>query len=395
MSTVLSHPVFRDAAADMESQGIRVTSAPVAGSKTYAVVGGRSSARWWLVPLQNGRVAASGLALFQPLLASARLQKCAALVLSLLGLGRFWAQECVYISGEPKFGRLFPGAPSHCYSWFTGTDSPHRKVAVQIMDINGGVLGFGKLTRSPAVGALLLREAAVLQRVRALGLKSAYVPSTLYVGPHEKGILLVTDTRKTMLTRSTTRFTATHRCFLHEMAVATAAGPRLLGAIADAFASRIANVRTRLSGDWARRLDAGVVLLRKQAHLRVPVALSHGDFTPWNTFVSRGRLYVFDWEYAEEDTPVSNDLIHFVLNQPCTRRLRAEQKLASAATSITQSWTGIRGDIATAMVVCYLLTQCLRQIEREPDCSPLSGGWDGAAEQAQLLDILIDTPAVP
>ena len=47
-----------------------------------------------------------------------------------------------------------------------------------------------------------------------------------------------------------------------------------------------------------------------------PPVLSHGHFTPWNTFFVDGRLYVFDWEYAERSNPAGYDLIHFLLSLP-------------------------------------------------------------------------------
>ena len=77
---------FREAMAGIETLGLRVTVQPSPSSLPYAIVGGRSNARYWLIPLTNGKVAASSFALFQPLLTSARLLKLAACVLSLLGL---------------------------------------------------------------------------------------------------------------------------------------------------------------------------------------------------------------------------------------------------------------------------------------------------------------------
>ncbi len=85
MLELLSHPVFREAITDIESLGVRVTTEPIAGSIPYAIVGGRSNARWWLLPLTNRKVTISGLALFQPILTSAKLMKHGVTTLSRLG----------------------------------------------------------------------------------------------------------------------------------------------------------------------------------------------------------------------------------------------------------------------------------------------------------------------
>ena len=37
----------------------------------------------------------------------------------------------------------------------------------------------------------------------------------------------------------------------------------------------------------------------------------HGDFTPWNTFVDDGQLFVFDWEYAQRSCPPLLDKYHW------------------------------------------------------------------------------------
>ena len=37
----------------------------------------------------------------------------------------------------------------------------------------------------------------------------------------------------------------------------------------------------------------------------------HGDFTPWNMFVEKNRLFVFDFEYAAKSYPPGLDRYHF------------------------------------------------------------------------------------
>ena len=37
----------------------------------------------------------------------------------------------------------------------------------------------------------------------------------------------------------------------------------------------------------------------------------HADFTPWNMFEEKGKLFVFDWEYAQMTYPPMLDRYHF------------------------------------------------------------------------------------
>lgn len=44
---------------------------------------------------------------------------------------------------------------------------------------------------------------------------------------------------------------------------------------------------------------------------RFPTAASHGDFTPWNVFVTGHRLSIIDWELGQSGMPALFDLFHF------------------------------------------------------------------------------------
>lgn len=390
MNDIFLRPVFKEAMADIATLGVQVHQHPTAGAKPYAVVGGRSNARWWLVPLENGRVAASGLALFQPLLASARATKAAASLLSVLGLSRLWVRNTVHIAGEAVLADDFPRGDGLSFAYFTGTDSPHRKVAVQVMDRRGNLKGFAKLARNPVVRTLLAHEAATLEQLQKLGLQSAQVPKVLFSGERNGSTLLVTDTLKTPWTRSTTRFSAAHRAFIQELAQKTAAPqPVQAGDIAADFRARFSRIRSNLDQTWQQRLDQAISSLEAQAELPLPASLSHGDFTPWNTFMASGRLYVFDWEYAEPARPLSNDVIHFILNEPQMRAQPASEKIEVAAAGLAQPWTGIPKVAAPWLLMIYLLTQTLRQIERLPATAKPHSAWDGAEESAMMFDLLL------
>lgn len=47
-------------------------------------------------------------------------------------------------------------------------------------------------------------------------------------------------------------------------------------------------------------------------HLVIPIAYSHGDFTPWNMYVGKDRIYLYDWELASIHRPMLFDLFHFI-----------------------------------------------------------------------------------
>jgi len=391
MTDCFSSPIFNEAVKDMASLGLEVSWSSSQEAIPYAVIGGRTNARWWLIPVKRGRVAASSFALFQPLLLSARLMKAVVGTLSRLGFSSLWVRQRVYITGSPSLSQYFGQVEPLTFAYFTGTDSPHRKLAVQIMDSHGNLKGFAKLSREPPVRALLMHEAKTLKRVEALDLQTAYVPRVLFCGEHGGCTLLVTDTLKTPRTSSTTHFTKAHYAFVQELARKTVESHKTpVAHIAANFRGRADRIEAHLGQTWLNRMYAAIRFLESQQTQSVPTSLSHGDFTPWNTFLINGRLYVFDWEYSEAALPASNDLIHFVLNEPNIRNQSALRKIETLVSALTTKWTNMPHGAENVLLMIYLLGVSFRHIERSSADSIHSQTWDGATQLAALIDGVVN-----
>ena len=46
--------------------------------------------------------------------------------------------------------------------------------------------------------------------------------------------------------------------------------------------------------------------------LVVQLSLAHGDFTPWNMYLSQDKVHVYDWELARQQMPLLYDWYHFI-----------------------------------------------------------------------------------
>lgn len=390
MTDLFLHPVFKEAIADIESLGVSVSSEANSHSKPYAVIGGRSNVRWWLIPLENNKLTESGLALFQPLLASARYMKAAASILSSIGLSRLWVKHRVHISSESLLAEYFQSAEPLSYAYFTGTNSPHRKVAVQIMDDRGNIKGFAKLTRNPKVRALLEHEALTLGRIQGLGLESAYIPNVLFFGNVRNGTLLVTDTLKTPRTPSMTKFSVAHHAFMEELSRKTVLSyPVSVSDMAKNFRTRFLGIRPYLEKTWCHRLDNAISALEKETEIQIYCCLNHGDFTPWNTFLVNDRLYVFDWEYADIH-PIGSDLIHFILAMPDANLKSPAGKINLVIKKLLEANCASCPQLARTILIVYLCGHALYYIDRESINENDVILWDGAMGIANLIDELID-----
>lgn len=391
LSKLFEHPVFCDAIADIQSLGVKVTMLPTCGAKRYAVIGAQSNARWWLIPLESGRQAASGLAMFQPLMPGAKIIKTLATFLCKIGLMGFWARDVVYISGESIVSKFFSSENLCTFAYFTGTDSPHRKVTVQIMDNLGRPKGFAKITRDTQVGKLIMHEAKMLESVNGLMMQTANIPMVLFAGELAGNTLLVTDTLKTHNSHISTKFTAAHLSFIQELAQKTAEQQKInVGELVAEFRIRFNRVSSRLNKNWCHRFNRAFRALEADNKLQLSVCLSHGDFTPWNTLMTNGSLYVFDWEYAEQSRPPSNDIIHCMLNETRLRNQSPSTKVESIMFALIQYCDEPRHSYAFVLLTLYLITQGLRQIERIPENIKQISMWDGEEEMAIMFEKILN-----
>jgi hypothetical protein len=387
VASPLAHPSFQRACSELGALGFSLSERPFPGSRPYAVIGGRSNPRWWLVPLDDRRVTAAGLALFQPVLAAARFAKAAALSSSRLGLAALWARSVLHLGGRPPFEGIF-GAEGLRYAFFTGTESPHRKLAVQVMAEDGRILGFAKATLSSTVGSLLSRECSALQQIGALRLTTALVPRVLFQGAMGPATVLVTDTRKSGRSRVVTALGAQHLRFIEELATRTSEpGSDGTDWLTPTLRQRLASVEDRLSSPWRHRLHEAIDRRAARAAALGPRCLSHGDFTPWNTFIDEGGLYVFDWEYASREEEPASDLLHFVLTLPATRRAGPDEALGRAGDALRLRRPGLDPDDASASIAAYLCGHALSYVAREPGSAPVAT-WPGEPEVGALLDAL-------
>lgn len=387
-SALFANPVFQEALTEIEGLGFRVSEKPRPEAKPYGVIGGRSNQRWWLVPLDDSRLTISGLAMFQPIVASAKFIKSAAVISSKFGLAPTFLREKVYISGRSDFEDIF-SQRALSYSFFTGTDSPHRKVAVQVMDRDGTIKGFAKVSRNPAVKPLLAHEAGMLNHLQTLGLTTVFTPMVLFCGDIGSVLTLVTDTLKTARSKSTTTLREAHVNFLREFAEKTVMLSAGNGWLVAELSRQYDAVAERLPLDWQQRLEGAIDFLAQKGGGEGAKVLSHGDFTPWNTFFVNDHLYVFDWEYAHDRYPVGYDLLHFVFSLPAIANQAADIALAQVRQQLSLVEIGQANIVENSYLLGYWCAHSLFYFAREVAAGKELSEWAGEQLSAEYIDYLL------
>ena len=357
---------------DTDIRVIGEVSKAKSGADGYAVFPGSRAPRW-LLPVDNRNVMLSSLALYQPSLHRAKIMKQMAQSLVGIGLGRLILRSSLNLTISDSEVRKIFKKDTLSYAFFCGTPGCHRKTTVQVMEPDGNILGYLKIGDSGRVKDLLKNEAGILQYLEANQILQDQVPHPLFEGVINGRTVLAVDTVKSRESEYEGRLLPAHLGFLVELMRETSKVKKYReSAFRSALHKRTAAAEHYLDRETATlfkrvlsALDHGL------GRLDLPFGVCHRDFTAWNTFFHRNRLFVFDWEYAKTDYPPCIDLLHFILQDGIlVRHLDAPDlysridehkeliQLYCAALFITDAWVEL-------LCLAYLLDISLLYCERE------------------------------
>jgi thiamine kinase-like enzyme len=329
----------------------------------------------WLIPLKNHQLFIASLALYQPSLLRAKVIKRLTILFARLGIAGMLVKNRLYFERNDEFIRKIFNRNDLYYAVFTGTESSHRKVTVQVMDEKGRILGYIKVADSDKIDALLKNEAELLRDLSKLKVEKGLFPEVLYYGSAGDVNILVLDSVKSSKSTYSSRLSEKHIEFLAELFNKTSYKEMLFSESSffnwlQDRVRRLEDEKLRGSekGTYQRALDS---LERKLGIEKVPLGLCHRDFTPWNTFFHNRKLYVFDWEYSEREYPPLMDVFHFIVQDGIQVRHLKPEKLIKRVLghgkwlSVYCGLVGVKESLIVPLFVCYLLDISLLYIERE------------------------------
>lgn len=192
---------------------------------------------------------------------------------------------------------------------FTGTAGPNRKYTFFVKGLQRNA--FVKWAFSEKASTLIKSEAKNIERMRSLKLKSFALPRDITVNEHthltisEKFETVIrTDLRKVHVRalssiKNSTKHKVAYSDFLE------------LHKIPQRISELRNNTGAYLPKGITRKLD--LLLKKLESTQEIELSLAHGDFTPWNCKFKKGnKLYIFDWEFMNEDYPILFDAIHYI-----------------------------------------------------------------------------------
>lgn len=216
---------------------------------------------------------------------------------------------------EFPVGHLFGegGGEDSPYAVQFGSPGPLSKLAVLSPGEGGAPGKMAKIALDLSADQSVHREAYWL---RLLGTTSVapFLPKLLSHGMLPCGRAFITTSVLSSGT-SSPGFSALHRDFLARLA---RLGHRSVRWSARSAAERLRDrsgaIAPLLNPLYRAKCDAIFAEIeQRMGHRTVPACLVHGDFATWNIRIAEGRLYVFDWEYAEANGSPLQDFLHFHL----------------------------------------------------------------------------------
>jgi hypothetical protein len=286
---------------------------------SYALVPNSYFPRWF-IPLESSQVASASLQLYNPQSLKGKGVKWIVGNLACFGILNVWGRDRLLIAskgnGENTFSFLTDllGVDSISVALSTGTPGYYRKMTAQLMSKDGHILAYAKIAVTQQARRMLRQEIKVLQLLAKLSISSGHVPGVIYAGQFHESALLVQSAPSVKPHKGPKELGRRHIEFLAEIFNQTSKRESILKSeYWLCIRSNFESLCERISDDWQKRLQKGIDVCESLlVDETIPLGLCHRDFVPWNTYLQRDRLYVFDWEYAAEQGIPFWDIFHFV-----------------------------------------------------------------------------------
>jgi Phosphotransferase enzyme family len=281
--------------------------------RRFCVLPSRARARW-LLPITADVTRINGLKLYTPFSPAARLMKAI-----VTGIGdaswHSWAGQTVLVASRrplPIESFLSPitNEKELTFSLSLGTPGTFQKLTIQVMRRDGKILGYLKMPMTDESQDRLCHEGAVLQKLAVFNALRTSIPDLLFSGTWNGAYVIFQSALEG--TVGPLQFNEIHAKFLTDL---EGCEPTLRPgeSIVHDVARSWNQAASKLGAQWQELgREALKIAARQLNSSRVPCGIQHGDFAPWNMRVHRGKLFLFDWEYASWGTPILWDRFHFM-----------------------------------------------------------------------------------
>ena len=281
------------------------------GKRYYRI--SNADGKSWLLPAKNMRVA---LSLYQPSGRNGKLLKALFPWLHRLPFVRKAIKaETISCTLQQELKELLLRI-FNCtdleFAIFEGTPCVHQKMTIQL-SCGNKILGYCKASDNKDIQQLFEKETSTLTLLAQKGVTN--IPQALHCGTLCNGVhIFVQSTAKTTKSQVVHTWGPLQEQFLATLHEKT---KQTLPFEESDYCRAITALQEHI--DWLPAPCREVVttatakVMAEYRGKMVEFSACHADFTPWNMFVERGKLFVFDFEYAALTYPTEIDRCHFEL----------------------------------------------------------------------------------
>lgn len=254
---------------------------------------------------------------------------------------------------------------------FQGTPSIHRKTTIQINDSNLNILGYIKLSLDKEVKKIIANEVTFLKKLERFNLN---IPKLIdYKENFLDGLyIMAQSTKKNNQVKYISNLQEEHFRFEKELYEKTRCTINYTQTKYYFNQKKYLNSIEKLENISFKNeiLKKIYEVENKYKNERIDCSIVNRDFTPWNTFFTKSKLFVFDWEYATEEYPRFYDLFHF-FTQNCLLVKKVNDKsilkgIKKLMVALKELYPFYSFNEIKDFYVMYLLDITLFYIDRDP-----------------------------
>jgi hypothetical protein len=243
-----------------------------------------------------------------------------------VGLGRFLFPARIVVAQRgnsegrmQQYLRKIFGRGDLAFIIYTGAYGYYQKFTVQIMDKAGNIKYFAKIGHTVQAKDRIRKEHEILIRLSNIRFNCFNLPKVLHLGymPNTNDLVMIQGTSdgtwhlaKTLMSEHVDALVE----LFNKTSLGTINGTELLAGFNVALHGINKSVLPKEIDNIPERL--GILVTRLKSELdgvEIPVGLAHGDFSPWNIYIKKGKAFVFDWETAKVRVPLW-DMYNFIFH---------------------------------------------------------------------------------
>ena len=258
------------------------------------------------------------------------------------------------------------GLDSLTLSVSLGTPGVHQKPLLQVMDQKGKILGYVKVGWNGETIELVQREKSALSSLEHRRFSTAAVPRVIHAGWWRERYLLIQEAPQSRSDDSLQNITDQHLQFLLELHSTNPSCSQLQESkFVRGLQRRLAFLRSSGFTYYGHLLQLAFSGCNDRlGNAEIPFGFRHGDFTPWNILFTCDKLFVVDWEYAQQLSLPGWDLFHFIIQTAVLVRGRSAGQIYENFTQQGQNHEyvhaylqelGISPDLAGPLLSLYLV----------------------------------------